>query len=136
MDFRCVEAHELSPQNPIKGDLYLDDTGDVLFDEGADAIVQHLRARFRTWRGEVFTDLRIGFPWREDVLKKGVDLVKIRALAERTIATTPGIAEVNLVQLDHGRAARTLAIRFRARTTEGAEINSEDYGPFVLEVGA
>lgn len=133
MDFGIVTASQLGGLNEVEGDLCLDAKGDIVVVRGVDAIVQHIRVRFNTFRGEVFTDLRIGFPWFEEVFVKGVSLQRVRSLVERTILTTPGIAEVNDLTLNHDRVTRRLTIRFRARTTDGAVINSDDYAPFVLE---
>lgn len=131
MDFATAESTDSN--NPIALDLMLDETGDFAFVTGKDARAQHLRSRFRMWRGESFADQRLGFPWREEVLRKGVDMVRIRSLVTRTIETTPGIAELNELRLEHERARRRLTIHFRAKTTDAEAIDSSDYAPFLLE---
>lgn len=137
MDLGVVTPSDLGGLNDEVGDLLLDSTGGVAVVTGAAAIAQHIRIRLQTFRGEVFTDLRIGFPWFEEVLGvKQPDLARIRAFITRTIETTPGIAEINALDVDLERRTRTLSIAFRARTTAGAVIDSADYAPFVLEVGA
>jgi hypothetical protein len=115
------------------GDLLLTSTGDVSAVTGRDAVAQHVRVRLRFIKGECFADLRLGFPWRQEVLGvKNPNLDRIRALVRRTIETTPGIREVNELALSHDRRARRLTVSFRATTKEGGVIDSSEYAPFVL----
>jgi len=137
VDLGIVTPSDLGGLNDEAGDLMLDERGDVAVVTGGPAIAQHLRVRFQTFRGEVFTDLRVGFPWFEEVLGvKQPDLARIRSFVARTLETTPGVADVLELGVDLDRRARSLAIRWRVKTTDGAVINSADYAPFVLEVAA
>jgi hypothetical protein len=131
VDFAVVTSTDAL--NDEVGDLLLTSTGDVATVTGRDAVVQHVRVRLRFFKGECFADLRLGFPWREEVLgKKNPNLERIRALVRRTIETTPGIREVNELSLSLDRRTRRLTVAFRATTKEHGVIDSSEYAPFLL----
>ncbi len=115
------------------GDLQLTSTGDVATVSGRDAVAQHVRVRLRFHRGECAFDLRLGFPWRQEVLGvKGPELDRVRSLVRQTIETTPGIASLNQLSLSHDRRARRIAVTFRATTREGGVFDSSEYAPFII----
>lgn len=100
-------------------DLLIGDDGDLALVSGIDSIAQHLTIRLRFFRGEWILDLRIGFPYFEEVLRKAPDLNVIRSLFREAILTTPGVLELADLTLDYDGVTRTLSVSFRAQTTEG-----------------
>lgn len=117
-------------------DLALDDDGDlavpVRLVEGADAVAQRLRIRFRFMLREWFLDLREGIPYIEKILVMNPDLRVVRYLFRRAIVTTPGIAECNDLVLSFNRSTRRLTIEsFSARLVDGSTFRLLDT-PFIL----
>lgn len=114
-------------------DIALDSDGDILIEndslvlaEGDDAIVQHLRIRFRFVLREWFLDLRLGIPLFEEVLVKNPDLTRVRGIYKQVILTTPGIASLETFRLDVDGATRKATINFRARKTDGELLDFSD----------
>lgn len=71
-------------------DLVLDETGDLILTEGIEAIADDLIARLRTFQGEWFLDLDLGFPWW-DVLGQKPNLATVRDQVQAIALNTPGI---------------------------------------------
>ena len=108
------------------GDLLINDTGDLVLLEGVDATAQHLLISLRFFQGEWFLDLRIGFPYFEEVLVKAPDLNVVQSLFRDAILETEKVISVSELELDYDGTTRTLAVSFRAQTTEGpVEFDSE-----------
>ena len=101
------------------GDLLIGDDGDLVLVDGIDAIAQHLTIRLQFFQGEWLLDLRIGFPYFEEVLRKAPDLNVVRSLFREAILTTPGVLEVTDLELDYDGVTRALSVSFQAQTTEG-----------------
>lgn len=111
-------------------EIGLDNDGDLAFVGGdlvpiheQDEIAQNLLIRLRFFQGEWFLDTRIGLPFYEKILIKGVDENVVRALFRQAIITTPGVEE--LVNFDYtlDRERRAVTISFEARTTDGEILN-------------
>ncbi len=107
-------------------DLKVDDNGDLVVENddlvlltGLDAIIQHLKIRFRLFLGEWFLDTRVGIPWFEDILRKSPDLNVVNSLLREVITTTPGVIAITAFDLAVDSATRVLSMRFSASTTEG-----------------
>ena len=110
----------------IDGDLLINDTGDLVLIEGVDATAQHLKISLRFFQGEWFLDLRIGFPYFEEVLRKSPNLNVVRSLFRDAILETEKVVSVSDLTLDYDGTTRGLAVSFRAQTTEGpVEFDSE-----------
>ena len=92
---------------------------DFALTSGVEAIQQHLSQRLKTFLNEWFLDNRIGVPYFEHVLKKNFDAVVVDTIFKKVIIETPGVLELLSFNADLDKAARTLNITFRARTSEG-----------------
>jgi hypothetical protein len=121
-------------------DIALDANGDIDLTNGEarivtgnDAIAQHLRIRFKTFLGEWFADRRIGVPWRQVVFVKKPNMRLVRALIREVVATTPGVAAVEDLQVRIG-SDRVASISFTARAPNGDPIPF-DFRENPLEVG-
>lgn len=93
---------------------------------GADAVAQKIGVRLRLFRGEWFLDERVGVPYYEQVLVKNPNLVAIRSLFRRAIATTPGVEEVTSLDLTVDTAQRRAEVSFRARANDGEIIEGRE----------
>ena len=99
---------------------------DLALTTNVEAIQQHLSQRLRTFLNEWFIDKRIGIPYFEHILKKNFDPVIVDTVIKREIITTPGVLELLNFSADIDKAARTLIITFKARTSEGVINFSEE----------
>ena len=109
-------------------DLKLDAFGDIDTTDGKmsivrgdDALVQHLKIRYRFVRGEWELDTRIGIPYFQQIFVKNPDLAAIRSTFRRATVTTPGISSVAEFELSIDARTRRLSIFARANKEEGGE---------------
>ncbi len=114
-------------------DLALDDNGALEFVDGVAATAQEIKTRLLFFKGEGFTDLREGVPYFQEILRKGVDLGRVRAILRQVIRSVPDVVDVPRVDISLDRVTRAAVVTFEARTRAGAVIRSEDFGPLVIE---
>lgn len=115
-------------------DLYLDAGGRLeALEDGDAATAQEIKTRLLFFKGECFADMREGVPYYQEILRKGVDLGRVKAIVRAVILSHPAIADVPRVDIDHDRAARSAVVTWEARTKTGRTIRSEDFGPLVIE---
>jgi hypothetical protein len=108
--------------------------GEARLVSGVDALVQHLRIRYRTFLGEWYGDRRIGVPWFQVVFVKNPNMRLVRSLIREVAITTPGVAAVLELRVTVN-SARVAAISFVCRTTENVTFPFTFSEP-VLEVEA
>lgn len=113
-------------------DLYLDASGDLESIVGDAATAQEAETRFLFFQGESFTDTREGVPWFQEILAKGVDDARVRAIVRRVLLSLPTVIDVPVVEITRDPQTRHATIRWEARDRTGATIRSEDYGPLVI----
>lgn len=118
--------------DPESHDLYLDAAGRTASVDGEAATVQEIKTRLLFFKGEAFTDTREGVPWYQEIMRKGGDLGRARAIVRQTILSVPSIVDVPRIELALDRATRALSITWTARTDSGRVIRSEDYPPLVV----
>jgi len=102
-------------------------TGDEVFENGRSVIIEGLEAirqtclsRLRTFFGEVFTDTTKGVPWIQKILAiKGVDPADVGGILRREVLASPGIISCGIVEVTVDDAARSAAVSFHAKATEG-----------------
>lgn len=106
-------APQVDGDNPVAGDLFISETGQLVFVSGPDEVKQHIRSRLRFFLGDWFLDQRQGFPYFRDVFIKNPDRQSIVSSLRRTIRETPGVSEVDelVLEIDDDRSAR---VSFRA----------------------
>lgn len=112
------------------GDLDLS-TNDLVLLEGADAIAQHLLLRLNIFQGEWFLDQRIGIPYYEQILIKSPNLIAVRGIFRQAITSTPGVEQLERIDLDFDRSRRELSLSFSARL-EGEDIPRDFSEVFIL----
>lgn len=101
------------------GDLEIGNNDDLILVDGIDSIAQSLAIGLRFFQGEWFLDLRIGFPYFEEVLRKAPDLNVVRSLFREAILATEGVLAISDLALDYDGTTRSLSVSFSAQTTEG-----------------
>jgi len=138
MDIKLVTATDAD--NPDENDVYLDpETGDVVW-FGADGsttpeeVAQHIRVRLRMFKGEWFIDVDEGMPYFDEILEKGITDGRIAGIVSKVILGTPGVAALNSLSLNRDNSTRTLNVTFEAVLDSGHVLNSDDFGPFFVEV--
>lgn len=85
--------------------------------DGVDAIAQQLRIRLNFQLGSWFLDTRQGIPYLTRVLIKAPDSASIKAIIRRTVLTTPGVVDVENIELNL-TDERQLEVSFTAYTTQ------------------
>lgn len=118
--------------DPLTWDLSLDDAGRLEEVDGQEATAQEVTTRLLFFRGECRKDLREGIPYYQEILRKGVDPARVRAIVRAAIRSVPAVEDVPVVEFSLDRTTREATIRWEARDKTGATIRSEDYGPLVL----
>ena len=119
--------------DPLTHDLSLDDAGDLETVSDDAATAQEIKTRLLFFKGEGFTDLREGVPYFQEILRKGVDLGRVKAIIRQTIQSHPAIRDVPQIDISLDRATRAASVSFVARTFTGRTIRSEDFGPIVIK---
>lgn len=130
------------PSNPVVGDLYLGETGQLEFvgattdmaDRALD-VLQRVRSRLLLIRGEWYLDQRQGTPWREAVFSRGVTEDVVRRMVRAAALATPGVSSVERVEATIDKATRLATVRLEVTTDEGQRVTSDDLdNPFIVEV--
>lgn len=112
--------------DPVTGDLVI--TTDLQLSSGLSGVVQAVRTRMLTFKGEIFYDLEEGIPYlaregipQEDALlgMKPFNEVKARKELRDCILATPGIVELLSLQLILNKSTRGLSVTWQARTEFG-----------------
>lgn len=105
--------------------LLLDEDGRLVFENGnfktvsgADEVVQRLRVRFGSLRGEWQLDQRWFFPWF-DVLVKNPDRANVEALLRAEILSTVGVSRLLSFNLESGETNRSIVVTFTVLTDDG-----------------
>jgi len=109
-----------------KGDLVFSQ-GDLVFVRGRDAILVHVFVRMSFFLGEYALDQRIGIPYYQQILIKSANMPAVEAIFRETILTTPGVLELQRLDLDFDGSTRALSVAFSALTTDGVLTFEEEF---------
>ena len=131
--FQLVTVADPAGGNPDVHDLQLSG-GDFIQIEGVQAAAQEVKTRLLFFKGEFFLDLREGVPYFQEILRKGVDLERVRSIIRQTVQSVPGIVDVPLVDIDLNRSTREATITWTARYQDGTVILSQDFGPLIIDL--
>jgi len=104
---------------------------DLYFVTGADAVAQHLKIRLRLIRGEWFLDTRVGIPYPSQVWVKNPNIGNIRGIYRSAIASTPGVEEIQRIDLTFDASTRELNLTFSAKL-EGETVARDFSEVFIL----
>lgn len=100
------------------GDLDIVD-GDLVINDGVQAILQAILQNCRTFLGEWFLDNQVGLPFFQQILVKNPDQAKIDAIFQNAIMGTPGVLQLMTYSFRVDVATRQLFLSFQARVTDG-----------------
>jgi hypothetical protein len=115
--------------SPVTNDLEIP----VRLLSGGDSVLQRVWIRLRWFLGEWFLDTRLGTPWRERILIKGVDPRDVKQILSRVVEQTPGVASV--VDFDCNLDTRTRRLTVPKLTIvldDGSTIAAKQEAPFIV----
>lgn len=119
--------------NPIPGDIYLENGTVRLTANLSEEVAQTLWTRFRSFQGEWFLDRTVGFVWLQSVLGQKTPLPILQQMFRSVVTTCPGVA--SLASFDIRRTAnRGLAVTFAAILQDGTVLTEAAFAPFVVGV--
>jgi len=102
-------------------DIKLDNTGDLDFTSNDfsyvteyDAVIQHLRIRLRSFKGEWFLNTDEGMPYFQEFFVKNPSKLILDSRMREAILETPGIKSLTSLTYDFDGASRALSIDFTA----------------------
>lgn len=134
---------ETTAANPIEGDLYLDDSGQLEWIGGditdkedySRMVLQRIRCRLLFVKGEWYLDQRQGTPWREKIWKKGVNVETIKRIIRTVIEKTPGVERLDRLNVTFDSVSRTATITLTATSDLGTIVTTNILdNPFIIEV--
>lgn len=139
MDIKLVTSTDST--NPDENDFALDGpNGDFVWFSSADGtptpeeVAQHIRCRLRMWRGEDSAAPDEGTPYLDAILEKGVSDGRVASILRGIILATPGVARINSFSTELDKTTSVLNVKFEAVLDSGHVLNSDDFGPFIVEV--
>jgi len=101
-------------------DIYLEkDRLAVVLDD--EQIAQSLLTRLRFYRGEYPLDSRYGFPYREMLGSRTINIDEMESEFKRYILNTQGVSRISMFRME--MIGRTLQVSFSVETITGREIN-------------
>jgi len=113
-------------------DFKLDATGDLDITnnsfslvEGAAAVKQHCQVRLKFFLGEWFLDTRIGVPWFQQILVKGVSTTMVQQIIRDVILGTPGVKSIDAFSMVLNDATRELAVEVSGKLD--ADVGEDSY---------
>src|ERR1700749_2893649 len=119
-------ALAIDSENPIVGDLYLENGTARLTNSLLEDVAQELYIRFRFFQGEWFLDQTLGLPYLQSILGKKTPLGILSQIFKRVITTCPGVASLTSFQLTRG-ANRALILNFAALLNDGTTLTAADF---------
>jgi hypothetical protein len=130
---------EIDADNPTLHDLQLTSDGQFVYvgfdadtddDDNADIVRQRVKTRLLLFKEEWYQDQRVGMPWIQQLLTKGITEARINAIFRDAIQNTPGVAFVESVTSSISN--RLATVSFTATTDTGIAITVEDLDlPFI-----
>lgn len=115
MDLKLTSTHDL------------DTSGSRLrLVDGVEHLAQKIKVRLLFYKGEFYGDRRIGTPWFQQLLEKGVSQVLLRSTLQKVVLRTPGIAQVPSMSVAYDGPTRQATVSFTAITTSGQTINFDE----------
>lgn len=97
--------------------------GDSVWVVGAEGVASDQQSRLRTWLGEWFWDVSIGFPY-DDVLGKTLAEAKFRRALEAVAGAAPGTVSVTVSSVTFDREARVVSAEYQSVCDTGEVITA------------
>lgn len=102
---------------------------DLLVCKSADQVIQSLKIRLQTIKGEWFLDTTAGLPYYEDILVKNPNLPNIDNIIKAQIIDTDDVEEILEYTSSFDSAGRSFSVSFRVRSIYGeVELNETVIG--------
>lgn len=118
-------------ENPVVGDLYLENGTVRLTQSLEEETVQDLYIALSLFQGEWFLDPAQGMPYFQSILGQKTPLNIIVQIFRRAILTRPGVS--SLTSLKATRVPpRGVRLDFVARLIDGTVLDSASFAPFVV----
>lgn len=129
--FKLVKAADVGANNPNEHDLLLEG-GNLQTVDLDEATAQEIKTRLLFFKGESFADTREGIPYYQEILVKGLDLNRARAIIRRALLSVPSVVDVQSITFDVDRNARSATVRWTVRTDNNTVVSSEDFEPLII----
>ena len=99
-------------------------SGGLQMIEGVDGLVQRVRTRLTTFRGEIFNSPGTGVPWLTQVFSGGIPTVStLNAAIFSALETVDGIKEIRKIEYSFTKETRSLRIDLDILDETGATVN-------------
>lgn len=139
-DIKITLPAEVDGNNPIVGDLFLENGTCRLTNTLMEEVAQEIWIRFRFIMGEWFLDRTVGIPWLRlsrgqivAILGEKTPIGIVNQMLKRVVTTCPGVQ--TLLAFRTARlVGRGYGVTFACRLTDGAILKSADFGPFTVGV--
>lgn len=118
-------------ENPIVGDLYLENGTARLTANLREEVAQELWIRFKFFQGEWFLDRTLGLPYLQSILAQKTPMSIISQIFRRVITSCPGVASILTLNLSRA-ANRTLRVDFTCKLVDGTILTAADFAPFIV----
>lgn len=105
-----------------EGDFAIENNDFVLID-GIDLVKQLVQENLRTFLGEAFSDVTVGVPYFQEILKKGVEINTVSSIIKDTILQTKGVISLKSFELDFDE--RNLSVQTQIQAKDGIIILNE-----------
>ena len=117
--------------NPVVGDLYLENGTVRLTRTLAEAVAQELYIRLKFFLGEWFADPTLGVPWVQVILGSKAPQALKEQILRRVIIGCPGVAELKSFAMTT-TAERMASLSFAVKLSDGTTLTSADFTPFTV----
>ena len=130
-------AEEADSLNPVIGDIYLDSTGRMVWEE--ESTEAQLRARVNQAllmiKGEWYQDLNQGVPYLEYALGvKNPSIQRIQTMIANALSKVPGVAGVLYVRVGLDNVTRESTIDYAIQAQNNKVYTSKDWQPLYVKV--
>lgn len=124
-------ALKIDAENPIVGDLALENGTIRLTNTLAEDVAQTLFVGLRLFQGEWFLDPAQGIPYWQSILGHKVGLGVIQQIFRRAIGLVPGIQQVTELRIEPVGDRRVQVI-FACLLADGTVLLSENFAPLIV----
>lgn len=124
-------ALTVDAENPVIGDLYLENGTVRLTNSLAESVAQDLKISLSFFQGEWFLDPRQGMPYFQSILGQRTPLPIVSQIFKRAILGRPGVQSITRFELKQ-LPNRAIQLVFAVVLTDGSILTSDSFGPFIV----
>lgn len=126
LDLALTRPERVSVDNPVEGDLFIQENGDCLTLDNADTEVQAICLRIYTIEGEVYDNPSAGLPWFSYILgNKQANPSVIKGLVRAAILARGSVAEVSKITYSFDGPTRAASIAFEGIFVDGTVFGAD-----------